>query len=1089
MQYQPNKFKFRFVLFSLPLLTFYACSGSPEENVEDTVTEEKTEMYFETVSAEHSGINFKNTITETDTFNYLNFQYMYNGGGVAVGDINNDGLSDLYFTGNQVADKLYLNNGNMQFEDISDKALDGQTAEGWHTGVTMADVNQDGYLDIYVSRSGLETFNENRTNLLYINNQDNTFSEKSEEYGLNVISSTNQSAFFDMDNDGDLDLYIMNRPYPAAFSRYPNRSNYPYSDILMENVDGKFVDISRNAGIQNDAYGLGIAITDLNDDGFQDIYIANDYVAPDLLYINNGDGTFSEELQERIGHIPNFSMGNDAADFNNDGLIDIMTVDMISEDHIIAKKTMGGMNPDIFWKAVKDGNHYQYMFNALQINNGNGTFSDVGQLAGVSKTDWSWAPLFADFDNDGLKDLFVTNGYRRDLRDTDYNRYIESISYDETDFEDILSLTESSKIENYCFKNMGDLKFKKVIEEWKLDQPINSNGAAYADLDNDGDLDLIVNNMEDASFVMENKLKSTNQYLRIECDKRFEGAKVTVKAGGETYYQEMYTTRGYQSSVEPYLHFGLGKVSEVDELTVVFNDGNGIHRTNVKTNQTLKLKYADAKPLNLPATKQALLFTEAENVINHRHEEIEVDDFAFETLLPHKMSQLGPFISKGDANGDGLEDLYVSGSRDYSGKLFIQNLSGQFIPKSGPWSKETAREEMGSLFIDIENDGDLDLYVVSGSNEVTYNSDKLLDQLYINDGKGNFTNESTQRLPPLVTSGQSVSSGDYDGDGDLDLFVGGRQIPGYYPFAPRSILLRNDGGFFKEATINSSDLLGPGLVTSSLFDDFDRDGDLDLICVGEWMPISFFENTDGVFKNVTAQYNLDQTVGWWMSIEKGDFNGDGVNDYVIGNIGENNKFHPSNDHPLEIYVDDFDQNGTYDIVLGEHQNGTCFPVRGRSCSSEQMPFIANKFPTYNEFAQADLKEIYGQTALDSALHISATNFSSSILLSSDSGFVLQRLPSYAQMGPLNGTVISDFDGDGNLDIVAAGNNFSAEIETIRYDGGRGSVLLGDGKGSFKALSPQESGFFVNTDVKALIQIRDMIVVSSNQEKLKVFKKI
>ncbi|MBN4072553.1 VCBS repeat-containing protein [Crocinitomix catalasitica] len=1077
----------KYQLLFVVAIAMTACGGV-EETTDETTEEVPTDMSFEVLSEEVTGISFLNTLTERDTFNYINFQYMYNGGGVALGDINNDGLCDIYFTGNQVSDKLYLNQGGMKFKDITKEAIGEELAkEGWHTGVTMADVNNDGYLDIYVSRSGLETFSEDmKRNLLYINNQDNTFSEKGKEYGIAVSRSTNQAAFFDMDNDGDLDLYVMNRPYPDFNCKYTDRSNFPYSDNLFENVDGKYIDISKEAGIQNDTYGLGIAISDINNDGLQDILIANDYVAPDFLYINQGDNTFVNELNLRIGHICNFSMGNDIADFNNDGLVDIMSVDMVSEDHVLSKKTMAGMEPDKFWEAVANGSHYQYMFNTMQLNNGDGTFSEMAQLAGVSKTDWSWAPLFADFDNDGLKDLFISNGYRRDLRDRDYNKYIDEIQYDHTDFEDILSLTTSTKIENYFFKNMGDLKFKKVMTDWSMDVDVNSNGASYADLDNDGDLDMVVNNMEDVSAILENKLKSGNHYLQVKCDRNYDGLKVTVKANGQIFYQELHMTRGFQSSVGKVLHFGLGEVTKIDEVEVIFNDSKVYSQKDVAVDQLLEIKYEMAKMPSGVVKQKPRMFTE-EKILNHWHQELVVNDFAFEILLPHKMSQLGPFLSEGDVNGDQLKDFYVSGSRNFSGTLYLQTKDGKFIAKAGPWNKESSREEMGSLMFDADNDGDLDLYVVNGSNEHRYDSPLLQDQLYVNDGKGNFTNETSSRLPLMITSGLRVTAGDYDQDGDQDLFIGGRQIPGFYPFAPRSFLLRNDGGIFVEVTRGSLDLVAPGLITESVFDDFDQDGDLDLICVGEWMPITFFENDQGKFTNVTKKYNLDNSVGWWMSIEVGDFNGDGKNDYLLGNIGENNKFHPSEKHPLEIYVSDFDKTGTYDIVLAHHQKGTCFPVRGRQCTSEQMPFIQSKFPSYDDFATAGIEEIYGKTNLDSALHISATNFSSSVLLSTDSGFVFSRLPSFAQLGPLNSSIIFDMNNDGFLDILSIGNNYLAEVETMRYDGGRGAVLLGDGQGGFSALAPQESGFLVRNDARDIIRLGDLFVISSNLSPLKIFR--
>ena len=1104
------------LLLTFPALFLISCGGDTESNGNNRSdsTQVVTEsMYFETLSAEKTGIDFYNTISEDDDYNFYTYEYIYNGGGVAVGDINNDGLTDLYFTGNQVADKLYLNKGDMQFEDITATAFDENANLGWHTGVNMVDINGDGWLDIYVCRSGDPKDKTLLQNMLFINNQDNTFTERAAEYGVNVQKRSTHAAFFDYDNDGDLDLYVLNHPIKTPGEKFVTVDEFRRlkkygedADVFLENQDGKFVDVSVKAGIENNCFGLGVAVGDLDGNGYSDVYVSNDYQDPDFMYMNNGDGTFSQEVKERTMHISNYSMGNDMADFNNDGFIDIMTVDMAAEDHVRSKRNMGGMSTRNFWDLVFVGFHFQYMFNGLQMNNGDGTFTEVAQVAGVSKTDWSWAPLFADFDNDGMKDLFISNGYRREARDNDYARTyaIKEEQGEIQNFEEGLDLMPTTKIYNYIYKNEGDIHFTKKTSDWKFDAPVNSNGAAFADLDNDGDLDLVVNNMEEVSFIMENKLESNNNYVRFDIrgyDKNTNalGAKVKITIGDEIQYQEIQVARGYESSVEGIVHFGIGANQTVDKLEVLFPNGKLLVKENLAVNQTHKFTAADAGSGSMSKVDYSPYFKDVtDSLFSFLHEEIMVNDFESEVLLPNKMSQLGPFISKGDVNGDGKEDVYVSGAADFAGKLFIQSEKG-FVEKSGPWKQQKVREEMDSELFDVDGDGDLDLYVVSGGNEYDFKSSMLFDQLYINDGKGNFSNESADRLPQMTTSGQRIAVGDYDSDGDLDIYVAGRQTPGYYPFAPRSYLLQNNGGgVFVDVTTPASgqveegqlNFMGPGMVTDVIFDDIDQDSDLDLVMVGEWMPVTFFENVDGVFTDVTTRYNPKREIGWWYSISKGDFNGDGKNDYVAGNLGANNKFHPTEEKPLEIYCHDFDENGTYDIVLAKYQENICYPVRGRQCSSEQMPFIKEKFPTYSEFATADVESIYGQEALNKALHYSASNFYSVVLLSNDGGFKEVELPVYAQLGPINESITMDVNGDGHLDIVAAGNNHAAEVETIRYDGGRGVVLLGDGKGGFEQLSPQASGFFEMGDCKDITILsfgnRKMLISVNNRSKAKSF---
>lgn len=1108
------------LILLIPTVFMFACGGESDDSTttdqDSTVQVVEEQMEFETLDESKTGIDFYNSITENEDFNFYNYEYIYNGGGVAVGDINNDGLTDIYFTGNQVEDKLYLNKGDMQFEDITSSAFESGFNAGWHTGVNMIDVNGDGWLDLYVCRSGSPEDETLLQNMLFINNQDNTFTEKGAEFGVNVQKRSTHSVFFDYDNDGDLDLYVLNHPVrdetvtKVTMAQLKEIKKFGRdAHVFLENQEGKFVDKTVEAGIEINCYGLGVAASDLDGNGYVDLYVSSDYQDPDFMLMNNGDGTFTNEILERTQHISAFSMGNDMADFNNDGFMDIMSVDMAAEDHVRSKRNMGAMSTQDFWDVVLVGHHYQYMFNGLQMNNGDGTFTEVAQVAGVSKTDWSWAPLFVDFNNDGKKDLFVTNGYRREARDNDYaiKHAIRKEKDEFDDYQEELQLMPTTKIFNYVFENEGDIHFTKRTEDWKIDKPVNSNGAAFADFDNDGDLDLVVNNMEEVSFIMENKLESSNNYVRFKVEGEGMnsgsiGAKVKITLGDEIQYHEIQVSRGYESSVENIVHFGLGQYDKVDEVEVVWPNGQVLRKSDLAVNKLHTLSLKDANGTYKPAPPQKGLFVNvSDSLFDFTHKEVMLNDFESEVLLPNKMSQLGPFISKGDANGDGLEDLYVSGAADFSGVLYIQEPGEGFVEKKGPWNDNVAREEMDSKFVDIDNDGDLDLYVTSGGNEYNYNSPQMLDQLYINDGEGNFENQTKTRLPKMETSAQCIIAADYDGDGDQDLFVGGRQTPGYYPFAPRSYLLENNGtGFFTDITPKAVgpepaedelSIMGPGMVTDALFDDIDADGDLDLVVVGEWMPITFFENNEGKFSDVTKQYNPAGDVGWWYSIAAEDFNGDGKNDYIVGNLGANNKFHPSREKPLEIYTHDFDENGTYDIVLAKYQNNICYPVRGRQCSSEQMPFIKEKFPTYSEYATADLNAIYGEDKLGKALHYSATNFHSVILLSGKgAAYNQEELPVYAQLGPVNKSICLDVNKDGHMDVVTVGNNYAAEVETIRYDGGRGAVLLGDGAGGFTQLTPMESGFYEPKDCKdmELISYNDetLLITVSNRSKAKTF---
>lgn len=999
---------------------------------------------FKKLTPTASGINFANTISENDTINGLSYLYLYNGGGVAIGDINNDGLEDIYFTGNQVDDKLYLNLGDMKFKDVTKKYFKDQRFD-FHTGATMVDINNDGWLDIYVSCAGYAYDGEDRRNKLFINQKGKKFIDQAKEYGLDDSLNTTQAAFFDADNDGDLDVYLLNHVYLRKNTQYWFQFNKMQKvlghDKLMMNDNGHFYDRSESMGINSDQYGQGVIISDFNQDGWQDIYVANDFESSDKLYMNKGSGGFEESILTKTKHIPFFSMGVDAADINNDGLIDIMGVDMASEDHVTSKKNMGGMNADKFWKLVTQKEHYQYMFNTLQLNLGD-EFIDIGLLAGVAKTDWSWAPLFADFDNDGFQDLYVSNGYLRDLRNSDFtNKYDRNIQLSRqfTPFDELQKLIPSSKTPNYIFKNNGDLTFSKKSQDWGLEEPINVNGAAYADLDNDGDLDMICNAGGAPSFVLENKSSGQN-FLKVKLNgaaknRNAIGAKIELYQDNQLQVREIQPSRGFQSSVSTTVHFGLGALSKVDSVLVRFNGIVVFKQSEISSNQTVTIDIAPQKGLAQNYLKTSQILTEVSiPVLKIKHSELNHDDFEKEVLLPHKMSELGPFITVGDINEDGLDDFYIGAARGSKGALMIQNENGEFIEKPLELFKTNyLSEEMQSLFFDADNDGDLDIYIVMGSNESPKNDASYIDQLYINDGEENFA-LSKDALPQVSVSGQKVLAEDLNNDGWLDLIVFGRQEAQNYPAPPSSFIYINEKGKF----IDKTDVFAPefykmGMVTDAIFINIDSDKNKELIIVGEWMPITIFDFQQGVYKNITAESGLQNTVGWWNTIELIESQS-GIHKFALGNLGLNNKYHPSEDNPLHIYLNDFDDNGTNDIVLAKAQDAILYPVRGRSCSSQQMPFIAQKFESYDLFAKADVESIYTAEKLNNALHFEAQTFANSFLTIRDGKFKIDEMPKRYQTGPINSILIDDFDNDDQIDMFCFGNKYEAEVETIRYDG-------------------------------------------------------
>jgi hypothetical protein len=1040
---------------------------------------------FKKLTPSRTGIDFLNELVENDTLNYTKFPYMYMGGGVSIGDINNDGLDDIFFTGNLVANKLYLNKGNMKFEDISEKA--GITgSHQWFTGSTMADVNNDGWLDIYVCVSAKYQPSDN---LLFINNHDNTFTESAKAYGINDKSSSVQATFFDYNNDGLLDLYVANYPIVlvsqgAEFYREKIKENkFEESGHLYRNNGNlTFSDVTDEAGVRNFGMSIGVVAADFNNDGWKDIYVSNDFNPPDFLYLNNGNGTFSEVVKECTFQTSIFGMGLDAADINNDGFLDMFQIDMTPPDHYRRTVNVIPMRQETFDNSITYGFHYQYMQNSLQLNNGifdnKPVFSNISLFAGVAYTDWSWGGLFMDMDNDGLKDLFVSNGVLKDINNQDILPAPKSGMYfqkQKTEYRP--ELFPSTPIPNYAFRNNGDLTFGNKSLQWGFDEPTLTNGISCSDLDNDGDLDLVVNNMNKVSAVYENRVADKeNHYLKIklrgpEHNPFGLGSIVFVRTGNVTQKQELTLTRGYQSSVSPVIHFGLGKNQVIDELRVIWPDGMQQTIPKIKADQLISLQYGDAtKGDSVPATIQHFRDITAASGIDFVHREDNFDDFKSEPLLPYRYSRQGPALAAGDVNQDGLDDFFAGNGSGFEAALYIQTPQGTFKKKDGPWVADSKYEDTGALMFDADGDNRMDIYVVSGGNDPGKEDSYYNDRLYLNTSRGFI---KCNALPALKKSGKCVRAADIDGDGDMDLFIGGRMIPGKYPKPADSYILRNNGKKneqlkFEDVTATvAPGLKGAGLVTDAIWEDFDEDGDPDLIIVGEWMKIRFFENNSGIFTEVTDRLGFQNTTGWWYSIHATDVDQDGDMDFIAGNLGLNYRYRQ--DQSFEVFSNDFDLNGRQDIVLAYKENGVRYPVNGFDATVRQVPVIEQRYMSYDAFARATLEDIYGKNILDASLSYKVNTFASVWIENKGQGkFVIHDLPNRAQVSSIND--IADIDYMGKSHVVA-GNLYNSEVETPRNDASVGLVMKYDKESGMYAVPPSESGLMVKGEVRFIIPIK------------------
>jgi len=1112
--------KIVFFIGWMNLMAFWACNSEQDAKLSSTFIGKQFTLQKQT------GISFQNTITETPQNNILNYDAFYGGGGVTVADFNNDGLPDIFLTGNQVPNELYWNRGDWQFQKAEIAILEKQNR--WSKGASVVDINQDGWLDIYVCNSGPDFSKGKRKNQLLVNDGKGGFTEEAASYGIDDDAGSNMASFFDYDKDGDLDLFISNS---SQFDKWvisdydrmeESLKNETYAHLpsyhsqschFYKNTGGRFEDITEQSGMLKLGYGLGVITKDFNEDGWTDIYVANDYHIPDNLYINQKNGMFKDEIKLRTRHTPFFSMGCDFEDINLDGFADLVVLDMSPVGHYRSKTLMSSMDATKFYYLVNNKQYqHQYMFNSLQLNNQQGFFRDIGLFSGIAKSEWSWAALLNDFDLDGYNDLYVTNGFKRDTKHNDWRNellVLEEQKADEQAFFEHLQKTPSQKTKNFLFKNNGDLTFSKVQDEWGLDQETFSNGAIYADFDLDGDMDLVVNNVDEKAHLYKNNAieKGNKYYLKVRLSKNGKNypkeainAQVRLYKEDKVWFKEWHSVAGYQSScLMDHLIFGLGKVKTLDSIEVVWHTTKGNERIsklqNVTSNQLISIDFKDAKKINDVDIKinTPTLFSNIKSVqhnLDFRHIEDSFNDFEQEILLPHRMSQLGPNLSVGDPNGDRQMDFFIGGAKGQTGQLLVQK-DGIFYKTQGlPWQTQAEFEDMGSLFFDVDNDGDEDLYIVSGGSSNT--TDVFQDRLYLNEGENGFRDVTKERLPIIRSSGSKVIANDFDKDGDIDLFVAGRHVPQKYPQSPVSHLLINTDGNFKDKTvkIGGEKLQKAGMLTDAIWMDIDQDQDDDLVLVGEWTGIQIFENQNGQL-NFKDQ-SLTALTGWWQSVTPVDFDQDGDLDLLVGNMGKNSKFKASVQKPLHINATDFDNNGTNDIVLSTYDGTKRVPVRGRQCSSEQMPFIADKFPTYNSFALAGLEEIYPEEKIEKSVSLNIVTLESYLIENlGNYRFKKHLLPNIAQLAPINSCMLFDINKDKLPDLLIAGNLYETEVETPRYDSGIGQVLINKGDFKVEAVSMKEAGLYLPMDVKDMCKVPtasgDILIIANNNNYLQCYK--